>query len=60
MGLSKTSGAKLKKAKREMTDLRNHLLEVRQRRQEVALRMDEVRRKHGEEEDMKMVGALFF
>lgn len=48
-------GVKLKKAKREMTDMRNRLLEVRQRRQEVALRMDEVRRKHSAEEEMKMV-----
>ncbi|KKA25162.1 hypothetical protein T310_0802 [Rasamsonia emersonii CBS 393.64] len=44
----------LKKAKREMADLRNRLLQVRQQRQEIALRMDEVRRKHNEEESEKM------
>ena len=49
----------LKKAKREMTGLRNRLLQIRQQKEEIALRMDEVRRKHVEEEETKMV-RLFF
>ncbi|KAH8700884.1 hypothetical protein BGW36DRAFT_137777 [Talaromyces proteolyticus] len=47
-------GVKLKRAKRETMDMRNRLLEVRRQRQEIALRMDAVRLKHGEEEDAKM------
>jgi hypothetical protein len=50
----------LKKAKREMTGLRNRLLQIRQQREEFALRMDEVRRKHVEEEETKMVRLSFF
>ena len=49
----------LKKAKREMTGLRNRLLQIRQQKEEIALHMDEVRRKHVEEEETKMV-RLFF
>ncbi|QKX53785.1 uncharacterized protein TRUGW13939_00865 [Talaromyces rugulosus] len=47
-------GVKLKKAKRETTEMRNRLLEVRRQRHEVALRMDAVRQKHGAEESAKM------
>ncbi|KAL1966646.1 hypothetical protein VTN77DRAFT_4057 [Rasamsonia byssochlamydoides] len=47
-------GVQLRKAKREMAELRNRLLQVRQQRQDIALRMDEVRRKHSEEESAKM------
>lgn len=50
----------LKKAKREAAEMRNRLLEVRQQRHEITLRMDAVRRKHGEEENAKMVASLFF
>lgn len=49
-------GVQLKKAKREAAEMRNRLLDVRQQRHEITLRMDEVRRKHGEEENAKMVG----
>lgn len=48
-------GVKLKKAKRETTEMRNRLLEVRRQRHEVALRMDAVRQKHSAEETAKMV-----
>ncbi|KUL87975.1 hypothetical protein ZTR_03907 [Talaromyces verruculosus] len=47
-------GVQLKKAKREAAEMRNRLLEIRQRRHEITLRMDAVRRKHGEEENAKM------
>ncbi|KAJ9299228.1 hypothetical protein DTO271G3_2850 [Paecilomyces variotii] len=46
--------AQLKKAKRKMADMRSRLLHIRRQREEVALRMDEVRRKHTEEENAKM------
>lgn len=45
----------LKKAKRKMVDMRSRLLQVRRQREEIALRMDEVRRKHTEDENTKMV-----
>jgi hypothetical protein len=44
----------LKKAKREMMDLRGRLYQVRKERETVALRMDAVRRKHAEEESARM------
>ncbi|KAL1884855.1 hypothetical protein Plec18167_001510 [Paecilomyces lecythidis] len=47
--------AQLKKAKRKMADMRSRLLHVRRQREDVALRMDEVRRKHTEDENSKMV-----
>lgn len=47
--------AQLKKAKRKMADMRSRLLHIRRQREEVALRMDEVRRKHTEDENAKMV-----
>jgi hypothetical protein len=48
-------GVQLKKAKREMMDLRGRLYQVRKERETVALRMDAVRRKHAEEESARMV-----
>ena len=50
-------GVQLKKSKREAAEMRNRLLEVRQQRHEITLRMDVVRRKHGEEENAKMVAS---
>jgi hypothetical protein len=50
---------KLKRAKREMGELRNRLLQLRQQRNEIALRMDGVRRKHTDEESAKMVGLSY-
>ncbi|GAD94966.1 predicted protein [Paecilomyces variotii No. 5] len=46
--------AQLKKAKRKMADMRSRLLHIRRQREDVALRMDEVRRKHAEDENAKM------
>jgi len=46
---------RLRRAKREMAELRARLLQVRRQREEVALRMDEVRRRHAEEEAASMV-----
>jgi hypothetical protein len=48
-------GVQLKKAKREMMDLRGRLYQVRKEREAVALRMDAVRGKHAEEESARMV-----
>jgi chromosome segregation ATPase len=53
-------GVKLKKAKRETTEMRNRLLEARRQRHEVALRMDAVRQKHSAEESAKMVCLCFY
>lgn len=50
-------GVQLKKAKREMLDLRSHLYKVRQERDEIALQMDAVRAKHMEEESAKTVSS---
>ncbi|XRM37999.1 hypothetical protein ABZX51_001439 [Aspergillus tubingensis] len=47
-------GRQIKKSKREMMDLRSRLYRVRKEREEVALQMDAVRRKHSEEENAKM------
>lgn len=52
-------GVQLKRAKREAVEMRNRLLEIRQQRHEITLRMDAVRRKHGEEEDAKMVSFSY-
>ncbi|KXG45176.1 uncharacterized protein PGRI_040890 [Penicillium griseofulvum] len=46
-------GVQLKKTKREMLDLRNHLYRVRRERENIALQMDAVRSKHIEEEKVK-------
>lgn len=48
-------GVQLKKAKREMMDLRSHLYQVRRERESIALQMDAVRAKHMEEENAKTV-----
>jgi hypothetical protein len=48
-------GGKVKKAKKMMMDLRQKVLELRRRRQDLAIRMDAVRRHHHEEETAKMV-----
>ncbi|KAJ5676234.1 hypothetical protein N7462_009131 [Penicillium macrosclerotiorum] len=47
-------GVQLKKAKRDMMDLRSQLYKVRRERETVALQMDAVRSKHMEEEQAKM------
>ncbi|KAJ5834519.1 hypothetical protein N7447_000545 [Penicillium robsamsonii] len=46
-------GVQLKKTKREMMDLRNHLYRVRRERENIALQMDAVRSRHIEEEKAK-------
>ncbi|OQE30570.1 hypothetical protein PENFLA_c003G02005 [Penicillium flavigenum] len=46
-------GVQLKKAKREMMDLRNHLYRVRRERENIALQMDAVRSRHIEGEKAK-------
>lgn len=48
----------LKKAKREMMDLRSHLYQVRRERESIALQMDTVRAKHMEEENVKTVSLV--
>lgn len=52
-------GVQLKKAKREMMDLRSHLYQVRRERESIALQMDAVRAKHMEEENAKTVSLGF-
>ncbi|KAH1494455.1 hypothetical protein KXV92_002316 [Aspergillus fumigatus] len=47
-------GVQLKKAKREMMDLRGRLYQIRKEREAVALRMDAVRSKHAEAESARM------
>ncbi|KAJ5959880.1 uncharacterized protein N7479_007030 [Penicillium vulpinum] len=47
-------GVQLKKTKREMMDLRNHLYRVRRERENIALQMDGVRSRHIEEEKAKL------
>ncbi|KAE8311496.1 hypothetical protein BDV41DRAFT_541909 [Aspergillus transmontanensis] len=47
-------GVKLKKAKREMMDMRSRLYQLRKEREGVALQMDAVRRKHSEEENASL------
>ncbi|KAJ5174957.1 uncharacterized protein N7482_000834 [Penicillium canariense] len=46
-------GMQLKKAKRDMMDLRSHLYKVRKERESIAIQMDAVRAKHMEEEKAK-------
>ncbi|KAB8227081.1 uncharacterized protein BDW43DRAFT_304882 [Aspergillus alliaceus] len=48
-------GVSLKKAKREMLDMRSRLYQLRKQREGVALQMDAVRRKHSEEENASLV-----
>lgn len=45
----------LRKAKKEMMDSRSKLMDIRRQREEIALKTDEVRRKHLEEEKMQTV-----
>ncbi|KGO76517.1 hypothetical protein PITC_087960 [Penicillium italicum] len=47
-------GVQLKKTKREMMDLRNHLYRVRRERENIALQMDAVRSRHIEGEKAKL------
>lgn len=51
-------GMQLRKAKRDMMDLRTHLYKVRKERESIAIRMDAVRAKHMEEENAKTVSVL--
>jgi hypothetical protein len=51
-------GVQLKKAKKEMMDLRSHLYRVKKEREMVALQMDAVRGKHIEEEKAKSVSIM--
>ncbi|KAJ5389883.1 uncharacterized protein N7496_000951 [Penicillium cataractarum] len=46
-------GMQLRKAKRDMMDLRTHLYKVRKERESIAIQMDAVRAKHMEEESAK-------
>ncbi|OJJ35584.1 hypothetical protein ASPWEDRAFT_515975 [Aspergillus wentii DTO 134E9] len=46
-------GVQVKKAKREMMDMRSRLYQVRRERESVALQMDAVRKKHAEEESAR-------
>ncbi|KAJ5439214.1 uncharacterized protein N7458_010212 [Penicillium daleae] len=46
-------GIQLRKAKRDMMDLRSHLYKVRKERESIAIQMDAVRAKHMEEENAK-------
>jgi hypothetical protein len=48
-------GMQLRKAKRDMMDLRTHLYKVRKERESIAIQMDAVRAKHMEEESAKTV-----
>jgi hypothetical protein len=52
-------GVQLKKAKKEMMDLRSHLYRVKKEREMVALQMDAVRGKHIEEEKAKSVSIMY-
>lgn len=51
-------GMQLRKAKRDMMDLRSHLYKVRKERESIAIQMDAVRAKHMEEENAKTVSTL--
>lgn len=51
-------GMQLRKAKRDMMDLRSHLYKVRKERESIAIQMDAVRAKHMEEENAKTVSVL--
>ncbi len=53
-------GMQLRKAKRDMMDLRSHLYKVRKERESIAIQMDAVRAKHMEEENAKTVSTLLF
>lgn len=51
-------GMQLRKAKRDMMDLRSHLYKVRKERESIAIQMDAVRAKHMEEENAKTVSVF--
>lgn len=53
-------GMQLRKAKRDMMDLRTHLYKVRKERESIAIQMDAVRAKHMEEETAKTVCILIY
>ena len=50
--------ANLKKGNKEKTALRDELLDLRRQREEVAIRMDEVRKKHEEATEAARVWHL--
>lgn len=50
---------RLRREKKEMAQLRHRLIELRKERNEVAIKMDEVRRKYSEEEGAMMVRYFF-
>lgn len=52
-------GVQVKKAKREMMDMRSRLYHLRREREEVALQMDAVRSRHTEDEGARMVSCSF-
>ena len=51
-------GVKLKRAKREMMEMRSRLYHVRREREAIAVQMDIVRRRHGEEERARVVSPI--
>lgn len=51
-------GVQTKRAKREANDLRGRLYQIRKERQEVAVQMDEVRRKHAEDLSLRVVSSV--
>ena len=51
-------GVQAKRAKKEANDLRGRLYQIRKERQEVAMQMDEVRRKHSEDLSLRVVSAI--
>lgn len=48
-------GVQLRRAKREMMEMRSRLYHVRREREAIAVRTDSVRRRHAEEESGRMV-----
>lgn len=48
-------GVKRKRAKREMMEMRSRLYHVRREREAIAVQMDIVRKKHGDEERARVV-----
>ena len=53
-------GVKLRRAKREMLEMRSRLYHVRREREEVAVRMDDVRRRFADEEAVRIVSFSLF
>lgn len=52
-------GVQLKKAKRDMMEMRSHLHQVRREREGIALQMDRVRSRHMQKENEKTVGCCY-